>query len=154
MLLWGVFSDGCLLGSLGFWSPINRDPRPFGIHLDVSCSQSLLCSLSHSAFCISNHSLFVALLRCLSFPVAFAICSTATPVVINFPGGPFNDYNPTLRWNFIFNSGASLLLGKPLIPYFFSSNVALNCFLGLFVAFLGYDEDVAKSRMYSLGAFL
>ncbi|RVW34412.1 hypothetical protein CK203_092159 [Vitis vinifera] len=78
------------------WSP-PMDPRPFGIHLDVSCSQSLLCSLSHSAFCISNHSLFVALLRCLSFPVAFAICSTATPVVIHFPGGPFNDYNPTLR---------------------------------------------------------
>ena len=75
-------------------------------------------------------------------------------MVIHFPDGPFNGYNPTLRWNFISNSGASLLLGKPLIPYFSSSNVALNCFLGLFVAFLGYDGDVAKSRMYSLGAFL
>ncbi|RVW88663.1 hypothetical protein CK203_043755 [Vitis vinifera] len=73
--------------------------------------KSLLCSLSPSAFCISNHSLFVALLRRLSFSVAFAICSTATSVVIHFPDGPFNGYNPTLRWNFISNSGVSLLLG-------------------------------------------
>ena len=77
-----------------------------------------------------------------------AFCLTATPVAVYLPDGPVDCYSSALGCTFIYGSGASLVLGKPLIPRtgFFAFNAALNCFLGLFVAFLEHNMGVAACR--------
>ncbi|KAL6339448.1 hypothetical protein AAG906_032983 [Vitis piasezkii] len=78
------------------WDDATRAEITFWDSFRCFLLPSLLCSLSPSAFCISNHCLPVALLRRLSFLVAFAIYSTTTLEIIHFPGGPFDGYSPAL----------------------------------------------------------
>ena len=47
-----MYPDGCLLGFVGFWSPINwKTSSLLGFYLDVSCSEGFFSSYHHpSAF--------------------------------------------------------------------------------------------------------
>ncbi|RVX18112.1 hypothetical protein CK203_003921 [Vitis vinifera] len=104
------------------WAEVDGLKMSLGV---PQCGVFFPPSIIPFAFCISNHCPLVAPHRLPSL-AALAISSIATSVVVHLPSG------------------------KPLIPCFSSFNVALNCYLGLFVAFLGYSGGIAKRLMFRL----
>ena len=92
-LLWVMYSDGCLLGSLGFWSSINKGTSSLlGFHLSVPWSESFFAHHYPPTLCnFQSPSSYRPL--SLTSP---AFCTIATPVTVYLPGSPafFTSFGP------------------------------------------------------------
>ena len=92
-LLWVMYSDDCLLGSLGFWSPINKGTSSLlGFHLSVPWSESFFAHHYPPTLCnFQSPSSY----RPLS-PTSPAFFTVVTPVTVYFRDSPafFTSFGP------------------------------------------------------------
>ncbi|RVW14427.1 hypothetical protein CK203_090775 [Vitis vinifera] len=127
MSLRGVFPDGCLLGSLWFWSPINRGPQTFWDSFGhfLPPKFSFLLPLSSIFFPSYNSHYCFPIIVSFAFPTVPIYCLTTTLVAAYLVGDPvippiaIGDYFEfVVLWDTIWtlqHVECRVILGRPLV---------------------------------------
>ena len=152
MSLRGVFPDACLLGSLWFWSPINRGPQTFWDSFGhfLPPKFSFLLPLSSIFFPSYNSHYCFPIIVPFAFPTVPIFCLTTTLVAAYLVGDPAIPPSFGLGGlSFFQQCSFWVMVSLYFLILAFYFHRLFSCHWRLFwvCGFVGHNMDVAACRM-------